>query len=142
MDSGERLVYRIVEAARTVHRELGPGFIESVYARALGRELQTRGLSIQRERLIKIRYASIFTGCALSGLHSLRSFVVGKHRLDLVVDGTVIVELKANRGIVKVHMAQMNSYLHATGYPFGVILNFGTPELEFELIPSPRPDLS
>ena len=127
MDSGERLVYRIVEAARTVHYELGPGFIESIYARALVAELKTRGLQVKREMLITIRYASI---------------VVGKHRLDLVVDGTVIVELKANRGIVKVHLAQMNSYLHATGYPFGVILNFGTPELEFELIPSPRPDLS
>ena len=127
VDSGERLVYRIVEAARTVHHELGPGFIESIYARALVAELKTRGLQVKREMLITIRYASI---------------VVGKHRLDLVVDGTVIVELKANRGIVKVHMAQMNSYLHATGYPFGVILNFGTPELEFELIPSPRPDLS
>ena len=127
MDSGERLVYRIVEAARTVHHELGPGFIESIYARALVAELKTRGLQVKREMLITIRYASI---------------VVGKHRLDLVVDGTVIVELKANRGIVKVHLAQMNSYLHATGYPFGVILKFGTPELEFELIPSPRPDLS
>jgi len=127
VDSGERLVYRIVEAARTVHHELGPGFIESIYARALVAELKTRGLQVKREMLITIRYASI---------------VVGKHRLDLVVDGTVIVELKANRGIVKVHLAQMNSYLHATGYPFGVILNFGTPELEVELIPSPRPDLS
>ena len=127
MDSGERLVYRIVEPARTVHHELGPGFIESIYARALVAELKTRGLQVKREMLITIRYASI---------------VVGKHRLDLVVDGTVIVELKANRGIVKVHLAQMNSYLHATGYPFGVILNFGTPELEVELIPSPRPDLS
>ncbi len=59
-----------------------------------------------------------------------------RYSLDLVVDGTVIVELKANRGIVQVHMAQMNSYLHATNYPIGVILNFGMPELEFELIQS------
>ena len=59
-----------------------------------------------------------------------------RHSLDLVVDGPVIVELKANRGIVQVHMAQMNSYLHATNYPIGVILNFGMPELEFELIQS------
>ena len=126
MDSGERLVYRIVEAARAVHQELGPGFIESVYGRALIAELKKRNLQFQREKLIKIRYASI---------------VVGKHRLDLVVDDTVIVELKANRGIVSVHVAQMNSYLHAAHYPFGLILNFGTPELEFELIPSRNGDL-
>jgi len=125
VDSGEQLVYRIVEAARTVHHELGPGFIESIYARALVAELKSRNLQVQQEKLIKIRYASI---------------VVGKHRLDLVVDDTVIVELKANRGIISVHVAQMNSYLHAAGYPFGLILNFGTPELEFELIPSRKLD--
>jgi GxxExxY protein len=119
VESSERLVYRIVEAARTVHHELGPGFFESIYARALVAELKTRGLQVKREMLITIRYASI---------------VVGKHRLDLVVDDAVVVELKANRRIVSVHLAQMNSYLHAAGYPFGMILNLGTPELEFELM--------
>ncbi len=121
MESCERLVFRIVEAARAVHLALGPGFIESIYSRALIAELKNNGFQVEREKAIKIWYASI---------------VVGKHLLDLVVDGTVIVELKANRGIVQVHMAQMNSYLHATNYPIGVILNFGMPELEFELIQS------
>ncbi|PYS28107.1 MAG: GxxExxY protein [Acidobacteria bacterium] len=78
---------------------------------------------MEREKAIKVWYASS---------------VVGKHLLDLVVDGTVIVELKANRGIIQVHMAQMNSYLHATDYPIGVVLNFGMPELEFELIHRPE----
>lgn len=121
MESCERLVFRIVEAARAVHLALGPGFIESIYSRALIAELKNNGFQVEREKAIKIWYASS---------------VVGKHLLDLVVDGTVIVELKANRGIVQVHMAQMNSYLHATNYPIGVILNFGMPELEFELIQS------
>ena len=121
MESCERLVFRIVEAARAVHLALGPGFIESIYSRALIAELKNNGFQVEREKVIKIWYASS---------------VVGKHLLDLVVDGTVIVELKANRGIVQVHMAQMNSYLHATNYPIGVILNFGMPELEFELIQS------
>jgi GxxExxY protein len=121
VESCERLVFRIVEAARAVHLALGPGFIESIYSRALIAELKNNGFQVEREKAIKIWYASI---------------VVGKHLLDLVVDGTVIVELKANRGIVQVHMAQMNSYLHATNYPIGVILNFGMPELEFELIQS------
>ena len=121
MESCERLVFRIVEAASAVHLALGPGFIESIYSRALIAELKNNGFQVEREKAIKIWYASS---------------VVGKHLLDLVVDGTVIVELKANRGIVQVHMAQMNSYLHATNYPIGVILNFGMPELEFELIQS------
>ena len=121
MESCERLVFRIVEAARAVHLALGPGFIESIYSRALIAELKNNGFQVEREKAIKVWYASS---------------VVGKHLLDLVVDGTVIVELKANRGIVQVHMAQMNSYLHATNYPIGVILNFGMPELEFELIQS------
>ena len=121
MESCERLVFRIVEAARAVHLALGPGFIESIYSRALIAELKNNGFQVEREKAIKIWYASS---------------VVGKHLLDLVVDGPVIVELKANRGIVQVHMAQMNSYLHATNSPIGVILNFGMPELEFELIQS------
>ena len=121
MESCERLVFRIVEAARAVHLALGPGFIESIYSRALIAELKNNGFQVEREKAIKVWYASS---------------VVGKHLLDLVVDGTVIVELKANRGIVQVHMAQMNSYLHATDYPMGVVLNFGMPELEFELIQS------
>lgn len=123
MESCERLVFRIVEAARAVHLALGPGFIESIYSRALIAELKNNGFQVEREKAIKVWYASS---------------VVGKHLLDLVVDGTVIVELKANRGIVQVHMAQMNSYLHATDYPIGVVLNFGMPELEFELIHRPE----
>lgn len=121
MAPNEQLAHEIVKAARAVHSELGPGFIESIYGRALITELKIRGFQVEHEKPIKIWYASS---------------VVGRHRLDLVVDGAVIVELKASRGIIKVHTAQMNSYLHATNYPFGLILNFGMPELEYELIPS------
>jgi len=111
--------YRIVEAARTVHRTLGPGFLESIYGRALVAELRNRGIPIEREKQIKIWYGAQ---------------LVGKHRLDLVVEASVIVELKANRGIVAAHAAQLRSYLQATAHPYGLILNFGMPELEWELI--------
>ena len=121
MESDERLVYQVIDAARTVHSALGPGFLESIYSRSLVAELKTKGFQVEREKLIKIWYATS---------------VVGKHRLDLVVGNAVVVELKANRGVVRVHTEQMNSYLHATNYPFGVILNFGMPELEWEMIPS------
>ena len=119
MDDNENPAYRIVEAARAVHRTLGPGFLESIYSRALVSELKNRGVPIEREKQIKIWYGTQ---------------LVGKHRLDLVVDATVIVELKANRGIVGAHIAQLRSYLQASGKPYGLILNFGMPELEWELV--------
>jgi GxxExxY protein len=119
MEENDNPAYRIVEAARQVHRTLGPGFLENIYGRALILELRSRGLSFEREKQIKIWY-----GVQL----------VGKHRLDLVVDASVVVELKANRGIVAAHQAQMRSYLQATGHPYGLIINFGMPELEWELI--------
>lgn len=123
MAPNEELAHAIVKAARAVHSELGPGFIESIYGRALVTELKNQGFKIEREKSVKIWYGSS---------------IVGRHRLDLVVNCTVIVELKVGRGIIKVHMAQMNSYLHATEYPFGLILNFGMPELEYELVTSPK----
>jgi len=119
MASDETLVYRILEAARRVHTILGPGFIESIYTRALSAELVDRGFRVDRERTIKVWY----------GIR-----IVGKHRLHLLIDDSVIIELKANRTIIPVHVAQMNSYLQATTFPFGLILNFGSTELEWQLV--------
>lgn len=113
------LVREIVDAATCVHATLGPGFLETIYCRALLAELHGRGLAIERERKIKIWYGSQ---------------VVGKHSLDLVVDGTAIVELKANQGLIPVHVAQLRSYLQAADYPFGLLLNFGTATLQWEVL--------
>ena len=79
MNSDERVVYRILEAARKVHRVLGCGFPEIIYERALITELRSNGFQVEKEKTIKIWYASR---------------VVGKHRLDLVVDDSVIVEIE------------------------------------------------
>jgi GxxExxY protein len=117
--SEDCVVYRILEAARTVHATLGPGFIESIYGRALRAELKGSGFQVDREKAIKIWYGRC---------------LVGKHRLDLVVDQSVIIELKANRGIIPIHVAQLRSYLHASDYPLGLILNFGLTELQWERI--------
>jgi GxxExxY protein len=113
------LLRQIVDAATCVHSTLGPGFLERIYSQALLSELRTRGLSIERERQIKIFY---------------RSQVVGKHSLDLVVERTAFIELKANLGLVPVHIAQVRSYLQATDYPFGLLLNFGAAELQWEVL--------
>ena len=123
--TGEEIIHQIVQLARRVHSELGPGFIEGIYGRALISELKTNGFQIEREKLIKIWYAAQ---------------LVGKHRLDVLVNSTIIVELKANRGIMPVHLAQIRSYLHATKYPLGLILNFGTTALEWELIQAASTD--
>jgi GxxExxY protein len=117
--SDEMLVYRILDAARAVHTALGPGFIESIYARALALELRTRDFKVDRERTIKVWYGPS---------------LVGKHRFDLVVNHIAIIELKASRGIVPVHIAQMRSYLHGSSLAFGILLNFGTTELQWEVV--------
>ena len=119
MSTDDRVVYRIVAAARAVHGALGPGFMESIYGRALSMELKDGGFRVEREKTMRVWY---------------KSAPVGKHRLDLLIDGAVIVELKANRGIIPVHVSQMRSYLHASMVPFGLLLNFGTTELEWEVI--------
>jgi GxxExxY protein len=119
MDPEDRLSYRILDAARNVHLSLGPGFVEGIYGRALTVELRNSGFQVDREKVIKVWYAAS---------------LVGKHRLDLVVDQSVIIELKASRTIIPVHIAQMNSYLHASDYRWGLLLNFGTTELQWEIV--------
>jgi len=86
-------------------------------------ELKGNGFEVECERVIKIWYGS----CC-----------VGKHRLDLIVNQAAIIELKASRSIIPVHVAQVHSYLHATDYPFGLVLNFGTIELQWEMVRADR----
>src|SRR5206468_12195559 len=82
---GHRLIQEILKAAQSVHSKLGCGFIENVYSRAVSIELKNTDFRIEREKLIKIWYGSK---------------IVGKHFLDLVINETVIIELKAARGIM------------------------------------------
>jgi GxxExxY protein len=99
-----------------VHRALGPGFIESIYHRALVHELGLRGLSYETEVEIAVRY---------------KNQLIGQHRLDIVVK-TVIIELKAVSAIVDIHVAQTLSYLKATNMEVALIMNFGLPSLDVE----------
>jgi GxxExxY protein len=95
----EALSGRIIEAAISVHRELGPGFLESVYESAMKVALRNRGIAYEPQRLVTI----IFEGEE-----------VGVHRLDLVVEHEIVVELKAVRALEDIHFAQVKSYLKAT----------------------------
>lgn len=105
----ERVVREIIGAAIAVHRALGPGFIEPVYARALAIELRCRGLRLSEEHVVEIRY---------------RGELAGRHRLDLVVNDVVVVEVKAVKKLRPLHQAQILSYLKAGGCRVGLLMNF------------------
>src|SRR3972149_8701327 len=107
-----------------VHRILGPGFVEAIYHKALLHELKLRGFVIETERHLDIEY---------------KNAVVGAHRLDMIVERAVIVELKAVSGIAEVHRAQAISYLKASGLQVALILNFGEPSLGFKRVVRSRP---
>ena len=109
----EALSGRILVAAIAVHKALGPGFLASVYQRAMEVALRHRELPFQKQQEIHIFFEEV---------------EVGIHKLDLVV-GTEIVELKAVKGLEDVHFAQVKSYLKATGLHVGLLLNFNAPTL-------------
>jgi GxxExxY protein len=97
-----------------VHGLLGPGFLESIYKSALIHELALRGLKTATEVETHVAY---------------KDHPVGRHRLDLIVEGTVVVELKAVSAINEIHTAQALSYLKAPGLEVALIVNFGQPSL-------------
>jgi len=101
----------IIAAAITVHRELGPGFLESVYEQALAVEFAVRGIAFVRQHVIPLFY---------------RDHQIGEHRLDFVVEGKIVVELKAIEALQNVHFAIVRSYLKAAGLSDGLLLNFSS----------------
>jgi len=105
---------RVIGAAIAVHRALGPGFVESVYHRATEVELQRRGISFSSEVECEVLYEGL---------------AVGRHRFDLVVEGGILVELKAVQYLEAVHFAQVRSYLEAAQLPIGLLLNFAASTL-------------
>ena len=105
----EALTERIIGAAIEVHRRLGPGFLESVYEKALVVELKKRGLAVERQVEIIVYYAGV---------------EVGRHVLDLFVENTIVVELKAIKNLEDVHFAIVRSYLKAADRKHGLLLNF------------------
>jgi len=106
----------IIDAAIEVHKVLGgPGLLESIYEDALSYELELRNISIKRQLPIPVLYKGMPIRDAL--------------RLDLLVDNRVIVEVKATEYLLKVHSAQVLTYLRLTQHKLGLVLNFGQPLL-------------
>ena len=100
---------RVIEAAIKVHQTLGPGFVESVYENALCVELKRRGIRFERQKTVNVLYEGV---------------PVGEHRLDLLVESILVVELKAVSELEKVFFAISRSYMKAVGVEDGLILNF------------------
>jgi GxxExxY protein len=118
LEHGE-LTDRIIGAAIAVHRCLGPGFLESIYEKALIVELKNHGLAVQDQFEMIIRYAGE---------------EVGRHRLDLFVENTIVVELKAIKNLEDIHFATVRSYLKAVGRKHGLLLNFAKVTLEVKRV--------
>ena len=100
-----------------VHRQLGPGFLESVYRNALAFELRRAGLSVELEKHITVKYEHV---------------IVGDFVADLVIEETLICELKAAVGLSRADEVQLVNYLTATNHDLGLLLNFGAESLQFK----------
>ncbi len=98
-----------------VHTELGPGFLENVYRRAVGIEFERQGIGFETEKEITLKY---------------RGEEIGTHRLDLFVEGQLVVELKTVEKLHKKHYAQVRSYLKAVKRPVGLLVNFADFQLD------------
>ncbi len=109
------LAHEVIGAAIEVHRVLGPGLLESVYEEALCIELTERRIPFVRQKRIDLIY---------------KGHTIGAGRLDILVDDTVVVELKAVEALTDVHLAQVLSYLRTAGYRLGLLLNFNTAVLK------------
>jgi|SRR5579872_340805 len=111
----ESLTEQIIGAAIEVHRELGPGLLESVYEECVCEELRLRGIPFRCQIALPVTYKGIETG--------------GKYRIDLIVADEGLVELKSVERILGVHEAQLLTYLKLTGKRVGLLINFNVASL-------------
>ena len=110
----EAIVSSTIGCAIDVHRELGPGFKEAIYHAAFRLELQSKSIAFESEKAILVTY---------------RQWTIPGQRIDLIVEGTVLVEVKAVPKLRPLHKYQVQSYLRTTGLPIGLLLNFNAPLL-------------
>ncbi len=111
----KELAYAIVGAAMEVHRILGPGFLEAVYQAALAHELTLRGIRFEQFKHLPVTYKGVS---------------VGKYVADFVIEGKIILEIKAVSNLHPAHQAQAIHYLTATDFRLAILLNFGTQSLQ------------
>jgi len=110
------LTERIIGAAIQVHRELGPGMLESAYEACLAYELKQRGMKVESQKALPLKYRDVVLDCG--------------YRVDLLVDERVIVEIKVLEALQPVHKAQLLSYLRLSGCKVGRLINFNVDVLK------------
>ena len=115
----EELTGNIIECIIAVHQTLGPGFLESIYRRALLIEMRKKGLAAETEKEVIIYYDDE---------------EVGRHRLDILAEDRVVVELKTVESLSKAHYAQVRSYLKATDLELGLLVNFAGEKADFRRV--------
>jgi GxxExxY protein len=103
------LARRVIGCAITVHRVLGPGFLEGIYRKAMCLELESQGVPFEAEKAISVVY---------------RGWPIPGQRIDLLVGDQIVVELKAVSALEPAHVAQVISYLKTTGFHLGLLINF------------------
>lgn len=123
----ESLTERVIGSAIAVHRALGPGLLESVYHTCLRLELEENGLRVESERRVTLNYRDRIIPIDLVP--------------DLIVEGQLLVEIKAVDQLHPVHMAQVLTYLKLSGCPVGLLMNFNTPSLRAGLRRLEHPDI-
>jgi len=111
-----KLTGEVIGAAIEVHRTLGPGLLESAYEECLCRELELRGISYERQVPVAVQYKGIQLDCG--------------YRLDIIVEGCVVLELKACNRLEPIHEAQLLTYLKLTKKKYGLLINFKVPVLK------------
>ncbi len=109
-DETEGYVLESMECGFAVHKAMGPGYGESIYRNAFSVELLARRIPFDCEKVFVVKY---------------RGRPVGMHRLDLIVRGRVVIELKAVKALDRAHEAQLLAYLKASRLPVGLLMNFG-----------------
>ena len=115
----DELTQSVIACALQVHNVLGPGFVERIYRRALVIELRKRHIAVEIELDVPIHYDGR---------------IIGRHRIDLVIEQNLIIELKTAESLSKVHYAQVKSYLKATGLHRALLINFSTERADIRRI--------
>ena len=112
----DRITNRIIGAAIEVHRVLGPGLLESAYEECLCYEFSQRELQFRRQVPLPVAYKGIKLACG--------------YKMDLLIEDLVVVELKTVESLLRVHSAQLLSYLRLSGKPVGLLINFNSPTIK------------
>jgi GxxExxY protein len=107
---------QVIGACIEIHKHLGPGLLESAYEECLCYELSVRGIRFERQKPLPVRYKNVNLDCG--------------YRLDLVVEGKIILELKTVEQLLPIHEAQLLTYLKLSGLTLGLLINFNVPVLK------------